>query len=91
MNDATTAPVPAASNKAPAPVVATVVDAGGVRRLATAGELRGLIATGKLCWIDIAGSDAGVRAGFLAETGLGAADLAWAQRFGQTGRLGVGR
>lgn len=77
--------------KPSATVVTTVASAGGVRRLETAGELRALVAAGKLCWIDITGGDAAARAALLGETGLGAADLAWVQRFGQMARLTVGR
>jgi len=90
-DDAPAGPTRGSVVKPSAPVVATVAHAGGVRRLAAAGDLRGLVATGKLFWIDIAGGDEAVRAALLGEAGLGEADLAWVQRFGQMGRLTVGR
>jgi Mg2+ and Co2+ transporter CorA len=89
-DDAPAAPSRGSVIKPSTSVVATVAHADGVRRLATPGDLRGLLDSGKLRWIDIAGSDAADRAAHLGEAGLGEADLAWAQRFGQTGRLMVG-
>ena len=75
----------------PRPVVAKAACADGVRTLATAADLHGLVATGTICWIDIAGGDAAVRAAFLRGAGFADADVAWLQRFGQIGRLTVAR
>ena len=83
--------IPGSPTKPSVPIVVTIADAAGARRLATAEDLRGLLATGRLCWIDIAGGAVAPRADFLAAVGLDESDLAWVQRFGQTGRLAVGR
>src|SRR6516165_7627978 len=69
----------------------TVVTAEGIRRGATAADLRALIAGGKFFWIDIVGGDEKARADFMGELGFDAADTAWAQRFGQTGRIVIDR
>jgi Mg2+ and Co2+ transporter CorA len=69
----------------------TVVTAEGVRRGATPADLRALIAQGKFFWVDIVGSDEKARANLIGELGFDAADAAWAQRFGQTGRIVIDR
>jgi Mg2+ and Co2+ transporter CorA len=68
-----------------------VVDAGGVRRAADADELRRQVETGRLFWLDVFGGDAPVCANLLRELGLDDADIAWALRFGQGGRIHIGR
>jgi hypothetical protein len=71
-------------------ITATAASADGVRRVAPNVSLRELVAVGRLIWIDIVGSDAAARAGFLAQLGLENADIAWVQRFDQKGRMVIG-
>jgi Mg2+ and Co2+ transporter CorA len=69
----------------------TVVTAEGIRRGATPGDLKALVAGGKFFWIDIVGNDGKAQASLVGELGFDAADAAWAQRFGQTGRIVIDR
>ena len=71
--------------------ITIVVTTEGVRRSVTAADLRALIAQGKFFWVDIVGSDETARARLIGDLGFDAADAAWAQRFGQTGRIVVDR
>jgi Mg2+ and Co2+ transporter CorA len=69
----------------------TIVNADGIRRVATPADLLTHVAGGKFFWVDIVGSDEAARASFLGELGFDEADLAWAQRFGQSGRMVIDR
>jgi magnesium transporter len=70
-------------------MTAMIVDALGVRAAATAGAVRERAAEGKFFWLDIFGG-AEAAAGLLGELGLKQTDIAWALRFGQTGRMSIG-
>jgi Mg2+ and Co2+ transporter CorA len=68
-----------------------IVDAVGVRLAAHAADLRQQISAGRFFWLDIFGGDEPTRSGHLTQLALERADLAWAQRFGQAGRMHIGR
>jgi len=72
-------------------MVAMVIDAIGVRLTATAVDMRGQIRAGKFFWLDIFGGGNLERAELLGELGLDSADITWALRFGQAGRMYIGR
>jgi Mg2+ and Co2+ transporter CorA len=75
----------------PASLTIAVVTADGVRQGATSADTRDLVASGRYFWIDLVGGIAAERAAILDRFGLDAADLAWAQRFGQAGRMTMNR
>ncbi len=72
------------------PNVAIVVDADGIRKAAPV-ELRKLIVAEHFFWLDIFHCSEAARTDLLNQLGLEAEDISWAQRFGQTGRVLVGR
>jgi Mg2+ and Co2+ transporter CorA len=72
-------------------MVAMVIDTLGVRLTATAADMRGQIRAGKFFWLDIFGGDSLERTALLRELGLEGADITWALRFGQAGRMYIGR
>jgi Mg2+ and Co2+ transporter CorA len=72
-------------------MVAMIVDKLGVRSAATAADLRAHTTGATFFWLDIFGGNALSRTELLGGLGLDAADMAWAVRFGQTGRLYIGR
>jgi magnesium transporter len=73
------------------PLTALIVDSDGVQRIAVAADLRRRIAAGKFLWIDLVGGDEAARLEFLNELALESEDIAWVQRFGQTGRMTLRR
>jgi Mg2+ and Co2+ transporter CorA len=73
------------------PVVAMIVDKSGVRLTANADELRAQTQAAKFFWLDIFGGTDATRTDLLGGLGLDPADITWAVRFGQTGRLYIGR
>jgi magnesium transporter len=76
---------------APRPVTVTVVNVDGIARLTEPSRVPELIDAGKFFWIDIVGADEAARMDFLDELRFDRADLAWVQRFGQTGRMVIAR
>ena len=68
-----------------------VVDRSGVRHTATAAEMRQHTRDGKFFWLDVFGGNDSARTELLGELGLDDADMAWALRFGQSGRMYIGR
>src|SRR5580700_11413979 len=72
-------------------MVAMVIDTFGVRLTANAADMRGQIRAGKFFWLDIFGGDNLERTALLRELGLEGADITWALRFGQAGRMYIGR
>jgi hypothetical protein len=68
---------------------AMIVDALGVQLAGTAAAVRAQIAAKKFFWLDI--FSGGTSPEILNELGLESADTAWALRFGQTGRMTIGR
>jgi hypothetical protein len=71
-------------------MTATIIDASGVRPAADALEVGKQVAAGRFFWLDISGEDSSARHAFLTEAGLKAADVGWALRFGQAGRMQIG-
>jgi Mg2+ and Co2+ transporter CorA len=69
---------------------AVVVDAAGIRA-AVPVELRELVVARSFFWVDIFDGAEAPRTDFLNHLGLETDDITWAQRFGQTGRMLVGR
>jgi Mg2+ and Co2+ transporter CorA len=72
-------------------VVAMMIDISGVRQAAGAAEMRERIGDGKLFWLDIYDGDERTRTELLSALGLDGTDIAWALRFGQAGRMYIGR
>jgi Mg2+ and Co2+ transporter CorA len=72
-------------------MVAMVIDTFGVRLTGSAADMRGQIRAGKFFWLDIFAGDDVARTELLRELGLESSDVAWALRFGQAGRMHVGR
>jgi Mg2+ and Co2+ transporter CorA len=72
-------------------MTAIIVDALGPRPVGDADELAKLGQSGRIFWLDVCGGEAAARALRLDSLGLAAADVAWAQRFGQAGRMHVTR
>ena len=72
-------------------MVAMVVDVSGVQTAVDPAELRRRVGEEKFFWLDIFGGDAQTRALHLNEIGLEPNDIAWALRFGQAGRIHIGR
>jgi Mg2+ and Co2+ transporter CorA len=73
-----------------APHMAVIVDAAGIRSAAPVDVRDGIVAE-RFFWLDIFGGGESERDDFLNQLGLEADDITWAQRFGQTGRMLVGR
>ena len=71
-------------------MTAVIVDASGVRPASDAREVGKQVAAGRFFWLDISGGDPSVRHTFLTRAGLNAADVEWALRFGQAGRMHIG-
>jgi Mg2+ and Co2+ transporter CorA len=72
-------------------LTAMIVDAAGVRLAAHAADVCERAAAGRFFWLDMFGGDEAARSGHLAQLRLESADIAWARRFGQAGRMMVGR
>ena len=67
-----------------------IVDAAGVRSAAGTADLREQLGTGRFFWLDLLGGGDGACSHHLGPLGMDAADVAWAQRFGQAGRMQIG-
>jgi Mg2+ and Co2+ transporter CorA len=65
------------------------VDATGVRPVADAADIAKSAAVGRFFWLDMFDPDAIADVAHLAQAGLDSADIAWALRFGQIGRMQV--
>ena len=72
-------------------MVAMIVDASGVQAVVDPAELRQQAGEERFFWLDIFGGDASARSLYLSETGMEPSDIAWALRFGQAGRIHLGR
>ncbi len=72
-------------------MVAMVIDTLGVRLAATAADMRGHVQGGRFFWLDVFGGDEATRTELLQEMGLDSPEIAWALRFGQSGRMYIGR
>jgi len=71
-------------------MTAMIIDASGVRPAADVLEISKQIESGRFFWLDISGHDPSSRKAFLTEAGLNTADITWALRFGQAGRMHIG-
>jgi len=67
------------------------VDEAGVRPVADPADIRSRVGQGAFLWLDLVGADPSVCTAWLSELGHDAADVAWATRFGQAGRMLIGR
>jgi len=72
-------------------MMAILVDAAGVQPIANPPDIRGRVGQGAFFWLDLVGVDQSTGAAWLTELGLDVADVTWAMRFGQTGRMHIGR
>ncbi len=72
-------------------MVAMVIDTLGVRQAANAADMRGHVKGGRFFWLDVFGGDEATRTELLREMGLESSEIGWALRFGQSGRMYVGR
>jgi hypothetical protein len=72
-------------------MTAILVDEAGVRAVADPADIRSRVGQGAFFWLDLVGGDRSARTAWLAELGFDVADIAWAMRFGQTGRMLIGR
>jgi Mg2+ and Co2+ transporter CorA len=68
-----------------------IVDKLGVRLAATAADMREQTRGATFFWLDIFGGNVVTRTELLGGLGLDATDITWALRFGQAGRLYIGR
>ncbi len=71
-------------------MAAMIVDAAGVQPAADLADIKRRVAAGTFFWLDIVGEDEAARSARLGQFGLSAADIAWALRFGQAGRMHLG-
>jgi Mg2+ and Co2+ transporter CorA len=72
-------------------MVAMIVDGAGVRVAADPAEVRRHIDEHRFFWLDLCSGDEHARALYLNEVGAEPNEVAWAQRFGQAGRIHIGR
>jgi Mg2+ and Co2+ transporter CorA len=68
-----------------------IVDKSGVRLAATAADMREQTRDATFFWLDIFGGNIVTRSELLGGLGLDGSDMTWALRFGQAGRLYIGR
>lgn len=71
-------------------MTAMIVDADGARFVSDADDVGSQVTAGTLFWLDIFSADASVHAAHLSQAGLESVEIAWALRFGQTGRMHIG-
>jgi len=72
-------------------VTAIIIDSVGVRFAPTASDVGERAAAGKFFWLDVFAGDEIARNVILGQLRLEACDIAWTQRFSQTGRMLIGR
>jgi Mg2+ and Co2+ transporter CorA len=72
-------------------MAAILVDEVSVRTVADPADIRSRVGQGAFFWLDLVGIDPSAYTAWLSELGLDVADIAWAMRFGQTGRMLIGR
>jgi Mg2+ and Co2+ transporter CorA len=68
----------------------TVITSDGVKAVTDSSGVRDFVSAGKVFWIDLVGGEEAARAAFLNELDLDDSDIAWLQRFGQSGRMSIG-
>jgi Mg2+ and Co2+ transporter CorA len=69
----------------------TIIDAEGVQHSASIADLGKRISNGRLFWLDICGAEPSVAKEFLAAMGVDDAGIERTLRFGQAGRITIGR
>jgi Mg2+ and Co2+ transporter CorA len=72
-------------------VVAMMVDISGVRLAAGVAAMHERIGDAQLFWLDVYDGDERTRTELLGTLGLDSSEIAWALRFGQAGRMYIGR
>src|SRR5579864_7228338 len=72
-------------------MVAMIVDVAGVRPATGPADLRRRVGEDTFFWLDIFGGDPATRSLHLSELSLAAGDMTWSLRFGQAGRIHIGR
>jgi Mg2+ and Co2+ transporter CorA len=72
-------------------MVAMIADSSGVRIAAGPDEVGKQASEDRFFWLDIVGEDVATRSHFLSALGVEGADAAWVLRFGQAGRMHIGR
>ena len=75
----------------PLPGAISIIDAEGVRHPASVADLRTRISAKRLFWLDICGAEPSVAKEFLVEMGVDDSGITRALRFGQSGRIAIGR
>jgi Mg2+ and Co2+ transporter CorA len=71
-------------------MTAILVDATGVRAVVNPPDIHSWVSQGAFLWLDLVGADRSAGTAWLAELGIDMADITWAMRFGQTGRMHIG-
>src|SRR5271155_2578424 len=66
-----------------------IIDAAGVRPVADAADVAKPVAAGRFFWLDVFDPDATADVAHLAQVGLDSADITWALRFAQIGRMQI--
>jgi magnesium transporter len=69
----------------------SICEGSGVISGATAEQIRDRAAQGRFVWLDVVGEDPAEASRLLKMLGVAEPDIAWALRFGQVGRLQIGR
>jgi len=69
----------------------SIIDSEGVHQPASIADLHTRISAKRLFWLDICGADPSVAKGFLVAMDVADADIVRALRFGQSGRMAIGR
>src|SRR5271166_3821787 len=69
----------------------SIIDVAGVQQVASVADLGKRISAGRLFWLDICGVEPSVATEFLVKIGVDGSGIARALRFGQAGRVAIGR
>ncbi len=80
-----------ATQDGPPPGEISIIDVAGVRRVASVVDLGKQISAGRIFWLDICGVEPSVATECLVKIGVENAGVARALRFGQAGRIAIGR
>ncbi len=72
-------------------MTAILVSEAGQRPGAEFADVEKAVASGKIFWLDIVGESESARLAYLTKLRLAGGEIAWALRFGQTGRMHIGR
>ena len=75
----------------PLPGESSIIDVAGVQRVASVADLGKRISARRLFWLDICGVEPSVAREYLVKMGVDDTGIARALRFGQAGRIAIGR